>query len=94
VTAPVATASAGGAGWLTTLVRIALLLALVAAVVRWPRTAWRLVRFAVRLLTALVAHVLIRRAATRRRRRAIEVRASAARAQRFARPHHIYDELF
>jgi hypothetical protein len=52
------------------------------------------VRALYRLLRMAVDHVLIRRAASRRRRRAVEIRASAMRAHRFARPHHIYDELF
>ena len=81
-------------GWAASLVRNALVLALLAAVVRWPRTAWRLLVLVVAGLQRGVDRVLIRRAARRRRRRAVELRALAAHAQRFARPHHIYDELF
>jgi N-acetylmuramoyl-L-alanine amidase len=89
--ATAASTSSGGLGWL---LRDALLLALVAAVVRWPRVALRLLRALYRLAGLVVERVLVRRAATRRRRRAVELRATAMRAQRFARPHHIYDELF
>jgi hypothetical protein len=81
-------------GWLATVIRDALLLALIAAVVRWPRTAWRVVRGLFLLLQMAVDRLLIRRAAKRRRRRAVALRALTARTQRFARPHHIYDELF
>jgi N-acetylmuramoyl-L-alanine amidase len=83
-----------GSGWAGTVVRDVLLLALLAAVVRWPRVALGLARAVYRLGWLFVERVLIRRAATRRRRRAVELRATAMRAQRFARPHHIYDELF
>ena len=83
-----------GSGWLGTAIRYALLLALVAAVVRWPARAFQVARALYRLLRTAVERVLIRRAASRRRRRAVEVRSTAMRAQRFARPHHIYDELF
>jgi N-acetylmuramoyl-L-alanine amidase len=80
--------------WVGTLLRDVVLLALVAAVARWPRTTWMMVRTLVRLGHTAVDHVLIRRAAKRRRRRAVALRAMAAHTQRFARPHHIYDELF
>ena len=83
-----------GSGWLGSAIRYALLLALVAAVVRWPARTFRVARALYRLLRMAVDRVLIRRAASRRRRRAVEVRSTAMRAQRFARPHHIYDELF
>jgi N-acetylmuramoyl-L-alanine amidase len=83
-----------GSGWMGTFVRDALVLALLAAVIRWPQHAWLMTRAVVRLGRLGVDRVLIRRAARRRRRRAVEVRALAAYAQRFARPHHIYDELF
>jgi N-acetylmuramoyl-L-alanine amidase len=90
-----ATATATPAsGWLGTVIRDALLLALIAAVVRWPRTAWRVVRALFLLLQMAADRLLIRRAAKRRRRRAVALRAVAAHTQRFARPHHIYDELF
>lgn len=85
---------AAAAGWSGTLIRGALLLALVAAVLRWPRAAWAVVRGAGRLAALAFERVLIRRAAKRRRRRAVQLRAAAMRAERFARPHHIYDELF
>jgi N-acetylmuramoyl-L-alanine amidase len=83
-----------GSSWLGTAIRYALLLALVAAVVRWPARAFRLGRAVYSLLRMVVERVLVRRAASRRRRRAVQVRSTAMRAQRFARPHHIYDELF
>ena len=92
--APAPAAPSGGSGWLGTAIRDALLLALVAAVVRWPRRALAVVRVLYRAGRYLVQRMLIRRAATRRRRRAVELRAAGMRAQRFARPHHIYDELF
>ena len=76
------------------LVRNVLLLALLGAVLRWPRPAWRLLLAVAVLLHRGVDRVLIKRAARRRRRRAVELRSLAAQAQRFARPHHIYDELF
>ena len=91
---PTATAATPASGWLGTVIRYALLLALVAAVVRWPRTAWRVVRAIFLLLQMAVDRLLIRRAAKRRRRRAVALRAVTAHTQRFARPHHIYDELF
>jgi N-acetylmuramoyl-L-alanine amidase len=81
-------------GWLGTALRDALLLALLAAVIRWPRPAWRVVRALIELVRAEVVRVFIRRAAKRRRRRALAVRSVAAHSQRFARPHHVYDELF
>jgi N-acetylmuramoyl-L-alanine amidase len=87
-------AVAGGSGWMGTFVRDALVLALLAAVIRWPQHAWLMTRAVVRLGRTGINRVLIRRAARRRRRRAVELRAMAAHAQRFARPHHIYDELF
>jgi N-acetylmuramoyl-L-alanine amidase len=89
-----APATAGGSGWLGAVMRYAVLLALVAVVVRWPVRALRVVRALYGLLRIVVDHVLVRRAATRRRRRAVALRATAMRANRFARPHHIYDELF
>jgi N-acetylmuramoyl-L-alanine amidase len=85
---------AKGSGWFGTAIRYAVLLALVAVVVRWPVRAFRVVRALYGLLRMAVERVLIHHAATRRRRRAVEMRATAMRAQRFARPHHIYDELF
>jgi len=81
-------------GWMGTLVRDALLAALLAAVIRWPRTAWSILVAVAGLLQRLTQTLLIRRAATRRRRRAVARRALAMHAQRYARPHHIYDELF
>jgi N-acetylmuramoyl-L-alanine amidase len=89
-----AAAPSGGSTWQVTLVRAVLLLALLAALVRWPRMLLRLARAECRTEWQLVQRMVVRRAASRRRRRAIEVRATAMRAQRFARPHHIYDELF
>jgi N-acetylmuramoyl-L-alanine amidase len=86
--------TAPASGWLGTVIRDALLLALIAAVVRWPRPAWRVVRAVFLLLQMAVDRLLIRRASKRRRRRAVALRAATARTQRFARPHHIYDELF
>ena len=83
-----------GSGWLGTLIRDALLLALIAVVVRWPRAVWRVVRAFFLLLQMALDRLLIRRAAKRRRRRAVALRAVTAHTQRFARPHHIYDELF
>jgi N-acetylmuramoyl-L-alanine amidase len=93
-TAAAHTAVPAGSGWVGTVVRDALLLGLLAAVVRWPRTAWLVVRTVARAAQVGVDRVLVRRAARRRRRRAVELRAMAAHTQRFARPHHIYDELF
>jgi N-acetylmuramoyl-L-alanine amidase len=92
--AATAPATTGGSSWLGTAMRYTILLALVAVVVRWPMRAFRLVRALYRLTRMVADHVLIRRAASRRRRRAVELRATAMRAHRFARPHHIYDELF
>jgi hypothetical protein len=95
-TAPVAADApvAASSGWLGGLVRDVLVLALLAAVLRWPRTAWVLARADLRLARVTVGRVLVRRNAKRRRRRAVALRALEAHAQRFARPHHIYDELF
>lgn len=87
-------ASPPTSAWLGAVIRDALVLALLAAVVRWPRTAWLVVCTLLQMSRTAVDRVLIRRAAKRRRRRAVALRAMAARAQRFARPHHIYDELF
>ncbi|MDQ2959792.1 MAG: N-acetylmuramoyl-L-alanine amidase [Candidatus Dormibacteraeota bacterium] len=88
---PVAAAPATGVGWL---VRDVALVVMLSAVGIWPRASWRLVR----LVSGVVAfggqRMLVRRAAIRRRRRAVQRRAYAMRAERFARPHHIYDELF
>jgi N-acetylmuramoyl-L-alanine amidase len=86
--------AAGGSGWLGTAIRYAVLLTLIGVVVRWPVRAFRVVAALYRLLRMAVERMLVRRAATRRRRRAVERRATAMRAHRFARPHHIYDELF
>ncbi|MBJ7610087.1 MAG: N-acetylmuramoyl-L-alanine amidase [Candidatus Dormibacteraeota bacterium] len=83
-----------GSGWLSTVIRDVLLLALLAAVVRWPHIAWRTVRALYRLALMTVEHILIRRAAGRRRRRALAVRSTSLRAQALVRPHHIYDELY
>jgi len=87
------TAAPGSSGWLGTVIRDALVLALLAAVVRWPRPAWFMVCAPVRLVGIAVNRGLRRRAAKRRRRRAVALRGVAARTQRFARPHHVYDEL-
>ncbi|MDQ6846999.1 MAG: N-acetylmuramoyl-L-alanine amidase [Candidatus Dormibacteraeota bacterium] len=87
-------AAPASAGWFGTLVRYTLLLALFAAVMRWPRTAWVMVRADLRFTRASIGRVVVRRNAKRRRRRAVALRALEAHAQRFARPHHIYDELF
>jgi N-acetylmuramoyl-L-alanine amidase len=81
-------------GWLGAVIRDALGFVLLAAVVRWPRTAWLMVRTLLRLFQTVLDRVLVHRAAKRRRRRAVALRARTARTQRFARPHHIYDELF
>jgi hypothetical protein len=81
-------------GALGTVVRDALLIALLVAVVRWPRAAWRVVRVVPHAIHVAVDRVLIHRAAKRRRRRAVALRAVAAHTQRLARPHHIYDDLF
>jgi hypothetical protein len=86
--------ASGGSGWLGTAIRDAVLLSLIAAVVRWPVRAFRVVAALYRLVRVAVDRMLVRRAASRRRRRAVERRATAMRAHRFARPHHIYDELF
>jgi N-acetylmuramoyl-L-alanine amidase len=87
-------AAASGSGWLGWVLRDALLLALAAAIVRRPYAAWRMVRALLQLATGGLDHVLVARARRQRRRRALATRAFAARTQRFARPHHIYDELF
>jgi N-acetylmuramoyl-L-alanine amidase len=87
-------AAPASSGWLGTVIRDVLGLALLAAVARWPRTAWLMVLALLRLLQTILDRVLIRHAAKRRRRRALAMRAMTARTQRFARPHHIYDELF
>jgi N-acetylmuramoyl-L-alanine amidase len=79
--------------WVSTAVRDVLLLSLLAAVLRWPRTAWLLVRAMARLMSVATTRVLVRRAARRRRRRALAMRSVAARRQGFARPRHVYDEL-
>jgi hypothetical protein len=81
-------------GVLGSVIRGALGLGLLGAVLRWPRTAWLMLRAPLRLVPVTLDRVLVRRAAKRRRRRAVALRAMAARTQRFARPHHIYDELF
>jgi N-acetylmuramoyl-L-alanine amidase len=87
-------APAGSSGWLGTLVRYTLVLAMFAAVIRWPRTAFVLARADLRRARMTVDRVVVRRNAMRRRRRAVALRALEAHAQRFARPRHIYDELF
>ena len=81
-------------GWLGPAAGYTLLISLAAVAARWPRRTWRFLRDGDHAVTDLVQQVVVRRAARRRRRRAVAVRASAMRAQRFARPHHIYDELF
>jgi hypothetical protein len=90
VTGVKATAS----GWLGTLVRYTLVLALLGAVVRWPRTAYLMARADLRFARTTFDRVVVRRNSKRRRRRAVALLSLEARAQRFARPHHIYDELF
>jgi N-acetylmuramoyl-L-alanine amidase len=97
VTAPVAAHPAtvpATSSWLGTLVRYALVLAMFAAVIRWPRTAYVLARADLRRARATMDRVVVRRNAKRRRRRAVTLRSLEAHAQRFARPRHIYDELF
>jgi len=89
--APVTAASSA---WLGTVIRYTLLLALLAAVIRWPRTVWVMVRADLRMTRATLDRVLVHRNAKRRRRRAVALRTLEAHAQRFARPHHIYDELY
>jgi N-acetylmuramoyl-L-alanine amidase len=93
-TATVHTSLPARSGWPGAVVRNVLLLLLLAAIIRWPHRAWLLARALVRLVRIGLDRVLIRQAAKRRRRRAVQLRAIAARTQRFARPHHIYDELF
>jgi len=87
-------ASPPASAWLGAVIRDALVLALLAAVIRWPHNAWLVVCTLLQMSRTAVDRVLIRRAAKRRRRRALALRTMAARTQRFARPHHIYDELF
>jgi N-acetylmuramoyl-L-alanine amidase len=98
VTAPTTvtprTTAPAASGWLATVVRDALILCLLVVVVRRPRASWRVVRAIAAALPMTLDRVLIHRAARRRRRRALAMRADAARAQRFARPHHVYDELY
>ncbi len=89
-----ATVVTATSGWFGTLVRYTLLLALLAAVVRWPRTVWVMVRADLRMTRGTIDRVVVCHNANRRRRRAVAMRALEAHAQRFARPHHIYDELF
>ncbi len=88
------TAAATSSAWLGTLVRYTLVLAMFGAVIRWPRTAFVMARADLRLARATIDRVVVRRNAKRRRRRAVALRALEAHAQRFARPRHIYDELF
>jgi N-acetylmuramoyl-L-alanine amidase len=88
------TATPPAAGWLGTVVRDALLLALLVAGMRWPQTVWLAALALARAVQRVVEHLLIRRAARRRRRRSVQRRALVVRAERFARPHHIYDELY
>ncbi len=90
----VATVAAAPSAWSGTVIRYTLLLALLAAVIRWPRAAWVMVRADLRMTRAALDRVLVHRNAKRRRRRAVALRALEAHAQRFARPHHIYDELY
>jgi N-acetylmuramoyl-L-alanine amidase len=92
--AAVAPAATAASAWFGTLVRCALVLALLAAVVRWPTTVLLMVRADLRRSRVAIDHVLVRHNAKRRRRRAVALRALEAHAHRFARPHHIYDELF
>lgn len=72
----------------------ALALAVLAGAIRWPRHLWSVLCAIAHLAHHVVDRVLIRRAARRRRRRAVQLRAMAAHAQRFARPHHLYDDPF
>jgi len=88
------TTAPAASGWLGTVVRDALILCLLVVVVRRPLASWRAVRAIAAALPMTLDRVLIHRAARRRRRRALAMRADAARAQRFARPHHVYDELY
>jgi N-acetylmuramoyl-L-alanine amidase len=92
--AAVAPAASAASDWFGTLIRYTLLLALLAAVVRWPRTVLLMARSDLRRSRVAIDHVLVRHNAKRRRRRAVALRALEAHAQRFARPRHIYDELF
>jgi N-acetylmuramoyl-L-alanine amidase len=83
-------------GWLGTVIRDVLLAVIALAVIRRPRTAWRLVRALVRLLTGGWEHLLVvhaRRQRRQRRRRGVATHVFATSAQQLARPHHIYDEL-
>ncbi|HSP65598.1 MAG TPA: N-acetylmuramoyl-L-alanine amidase [Candidatus Deferrimicrobium sp.] len=89
-----APATAGSSGWLGTLVRSTLVLAMVAAVIRWPRTAYVMARADLRRARVTFDRVVVKRNAKRRRRRAVALRSLEAHAQRFARPRHIYDELY
>ncbi len=96
-TAPVTartSATAAASGWLGALVRYMLVLTMFAAVVRWPRTAYVMARADLRRARSAIDRVAVRRNAKRRRRRAVAVRSLGAHAQRFARPRHVYDELF
>ncbi len=93
-TATRATAPASSSGWLWTVLRYVVLIGLFAFAVRWPRTTYLMVRADLRLARSTFERVVVRRNAKRRRRRAVALRSLEARAQRFARPHHIYDELF
>jgi N-acetylmuramoyl-L-alanine amidase len=88
------TTAPAASGWLGTVVRDALIVCLLVVVVRRPLASWRAVRAIAAALPMTLDRVLIHRAARRRRRRALAMRADAARAQRFARPHHVYDELY
>jgi N-acetylmuramoyl-L-alanine amidase len=90
-TVHVAAAPSQGLGWL---VRDAVLVAMLSAVGIWPRASWRIARALSGVVAFSGQRMLVRRAAIRRRRRAVQRRAYAMRAERFARPHHIYDELF
>jgi hypothetical protein len=81
-------------GWLGTVIRYALVLAMFAAVIRWPRTAYVMARADLRTTRATFDRVVVRRNAKRRRRRAVALRSLETHARRFARPRHIYDELF
>ncbi len=83
-------------GWLGTVIRDALLVVMALAIIRRPRTVWRLVRTLGRLVSSAWERLLVlhaRRQRRQRRRRRVATHAFAAPAQQFARPHHIYDEL-
>jgi N-acetylmuramoyl-L-alanine amidase len=96
-TSPVAAHAASApasSGWLGIALRYLVVLGLLAAVVHWPRTTYIAVRADLRRTHAAFDRLVVRRNAKRRRRRAVAMRSLEARTLRFARPHHIYDELF